>query len=647
MTAPAPCVDIRQSTTVRLRHAPDWLPEKYRRRAGRIRVAVRMCAGERRLLKKSRWIWPSEWAPKYRTVTYGPLKGSRWDHSFMPHFRGIMDASFFPSVRVIGNCKAPQTGSSAGVETILGFVADRKPGPAFVVYPDKDTASKRSTDYLQPMFTDSPRLRGLLTGSADDLAALRIKLKTMLVYMGWAGSVTSLGNISAMYLVGDEIDKWPEQPTKKEARTLDLFFERFRAFLFGAKAWLSSTPTLPTGPISVYLSQAQAVFDYWVRCPDCGRMELMEFDRIRFGAERDPQRVLEEKLARYVCGQCGSEWDDRARNKALQDGRWAARDRERDPKRTPVPVWDEGRELFAWLRRHRPERICFHSPAWISQLVSLSECASRFLAALTDKRAMHYFMTQIKAEGFIDYETVRETDAILALRDERPEGLVPGRGRVAALVAGVDTQDEYFRFVIRAFGWGLDQESWLIRYGSAPTLGALAQVLFGDQYRDADGLYYPLHLAVQDAMGHRTAEVYDFSRAYPGRVQPYKGAAGRRPTPKTWSTIDTYPGTNRVIPGGIKLVTCDSHHYKDQLSARLQIKPGDPGAFHLHGEAGLDYAQMMCAEYRDERGLWQCPKGKANHDWDCEMMALIAADILQIKYWPRPGEAGSPETEGS
>jgi terminase, large subunit len=642
---PAPCIDIRQSTTVRLRHAPAWLPERYRRRAERIRVRWRPCGGERKVLRKEAWLWPSQWAPRYRTVTYGPLKGSRWDNSFMPHFRGIMDASFFPSVRIIGNCKVPQSGSSAGVETILGFVADRKPGPAFVVYPDRDTASKRSTDYLQPMFKGSPRLRKLLTSTSDDLAALRINLQTMLIYMGWAGSVTSLGNISAMYLVGDEIDKWPEQPSKKEARSLDLFFERFRAFRYGAKAWLSSTPTLPTGAISVFLNKAQAVFDYWARCPDCVRMELMEFDRIRFGDERDPQVVLENKLARYVCGQCGSEWDDRRRDAALQQGRWAARDRERDVKQTPVPVWDESRELFNWLEAHRPETICFHSPAWISPLVSLSECAHHFLRALKDKLHMHYFMTQIKAEPFIDFTTIRAEDAILALRDDRPEGLVPGRGRVAALVAGVDTMDEYFRFVIRAFGWGLEQESWLIRNGSLPTLAALGQVLFGDQYRDADGLYYPVHLAVQDAMGHRTAEVYDFSRLYPGRVQPYKGASGRRPTPKSFSTIDTYPGTNKIIPGGVRLVTCDTHHYKDLLAGRLAIKPDDPGAFHLHGEVGNDYAAQMCAEYRDDKGLWQCPKNKANHDWDCEMMALIAADILQIKYWPRPGEAGGEAEE--
>ncbi len=627
MTAPSPSVDLSKTKVVRLRTAPTWLPEKYRKRSSRIRISFKPSAGEKKVFKKRKFIYPSVWAPKNRTVTYGPLAGSRWDNSFMPHFRGIMDASFFPSVRVIGNCKAPQTGSSAGVETILGYIADMQPGPAFVVYPDRDTSSKRSTDYLQPMFTKSPRLRQLLTGSSDDLAAMRINLQTMLIYMGWAGSVTSLGNISARYLVGDEIDKWPVQPSKKEARSMDLFFERYRSYKYGAKAWISSTPTVPSGAIWRYLSEeAQVVFDYRVKCPDCGKMELMDPKRIKGPeGERDPKKILEEKLAFYVCSHCGSQWDDRKRDKAIQSGVWFAREGN----------LGAGREINIYLSEMRPEKICFHSPAWISQLVSLSEILARFFRGLKDKKDMHYYDTQIKAEPYVDYETVREEDQILKLKDDRPAGLVPGMGLVAALAAGVDTQDDGFYFEIRAFGWGIEQESWQIRFGFVKTFEALAKILFEDAYRDAEGLYYPVHLAVQDAMGHKTSEVYDFSRAHPGRLQAYKGGAGRRATPHKFSTIDTYPGTNKIIPGGVRLVTCDTHYYKDDLASKLRINPDDPGAWHMHSEVTKEFAQHLCAEYADERGLWQCPKNKPNHYFDCSFMALVAADILQIKYWKR------------
>jgi hypothetical protein len=49
-----------------------------------------------------------------------------------------------------------------------------------------------------------------------------------------------------------------------------------------------------------------------------------------------------------------------------------------------------------------------------------------------------------------------------------------------------------------------------------------------------------------------------------------------------------------------------------------------------------EQAQHLCAEYRDDRGLWQCPRGKVNHHWDSAVMAVVASDILKLKFWPKP-----------
>jgi hypothetical protein len=40
-----------------------------------------------------------------------------------------------------------------------------------------------------------------------------------------------------------------------------------------------------------------------------------------------------------------------------------------------------------------------------------------------------------------------------------------------------------------------------------------------------------------------------------------------------------------------------------------------------------EYARHCCAEGRDAGGLWQNPKNKANHLWDCEIMALVLANV--------------------
>lgn len=52
------------------------------------------------------------------------------------------------------------------------------------------------------------------------------------------------------------------------------------------------------------------------------------------------------------------------------------------------------------------------------------------------------------------------------------------------------------------------------------------------------------------------------------------------------------------------------------------------------------WARHMCAEYTDEKGLWQCPENKANHGWDCSVYNLVAADILGVRFWRNPNSPG-------
>jgi phage terminase large subunit GpA-like protein len=212
-------------------------------------------------------------------------------------------------------------------------------------------------------------------------------------------------------------------------------------------------------------------------------------------------------------------------------------------------------------------------------------------------------------------------------------GMVPSGGIVQALTAGVDTQDDGFWYEIRAWGWGMDLESWQIRDGFVTTFDALRSILFEECYVDIEDVEYYMRLVIQDAMGHRTDQVYDFVRMYPGRIQAFQGVDTRRMTqPYTWSNIEFYPGTKKPIPGGIKLLRADVNYYKNVLAGKLLINPEDPGAWHLHGETTEEWARHMCAEYENEKGIWECPEGKANHGWDCSVMNLVAADVCRFKF---------------
>jgi phage terminase large subunit GpA-like protein len=563
----------------------------------------------------------------------------------------MMDAAFFPSVREIYICSAPQTAKTTFIDNCIGYAIDHYAGPVLYVYPDETTSKENCKDRILPMITSSPRLRGYLTGTDNDESATRINLQHMQLYMAWATSATKLSNKTIKLLVGDEIDKYPETPNKREGGTIDFMRARVTWYKYDHKIFLSSTPTIEHGPIWQCLAkEAQVVFDFHVVCPDCGASQKMIFDQIKWPeGERDAIKIKIERLAWYECVHCKGKWSDTKRDFAVRMGKWRSRPQELKINSGPASSDDyavaspEGLDMFEYLEKHKPHNIGVHLPSWLSWLVSLSTVAASFLNGLNDKNALKDFMNKHKAEPWKTYTKEHKSDRIKALRDDRPQGTVPAGGVVACLTGSVDTQDDGFWYEIRAWGWGMEQESWGVRFGFIDTFAAVERVLFDDEYRDKDGNKFVVAYVIQDAMGHRTAEVYDFARKHLGRLEAFQGRE-RQTQPHRFSNIEYYPGTNKPIPGGIKLLQGNSNYYKNILSSKLEILPTDPGAWHLNAECHDEWIKQMCAEHiDDETGLWVCPENVKNHAWDVSYMQLVAADRIGVKFWRK--EAAKEETK--
>ena len=519
---------------------------------------------------------------------------------------------------------APQCGKSDGVNTVVGYLSDRKPGNVLYVFPDELTARENNRDRITPMFQDSELLRKYFTGYADDSAALCLRLRHVKIFMAWANSASRLANKPLPYVILDEEDKYPVTAGNKEGSPADLAKKRTRTFAHMRKIFRMSTPTIETGAIWKAITEhAEVVFDYWVRCPECNHLQQMVFAQIKWPEdERDPRVIETNRMAWYECKQCGDKWDDARRNTAVRNGEWRSRD---------------GLSINAVLNARKPKSIGFHLRAYVSRFVSLSESASAFLWGLKDRTKLRDFKNSHEAEPWLEYSAEKSETSILALRDGRPAGLVPGGNVVAALVAGVDTQDDGFFYEIRAFGFGLEQDSWQIRSGFVTSSEALSQVLWADAYLDADGNQYMVFRTLIDAMGHRTAEVYDFCRLNPGRIFPCKGERTMR-QPHVWSRIDNYPGTNKPIPGGLQLLRINTTLFKDQLSAKLEVSFADPGSWKYHSELTHEWATQMTSEYVDDKGFWEVKGGRANHGWDCSVLALCCADLTGIRFLPKPND---------
>ena len=564
----------------------------------------------------------SEWAAAHRVLQAGVSRQpGRWSNEVTPYLAGPMDAYNAPHVRHLVACFGTQLGKTEFVYNVLGYILDQDPYSTLMVYPREDDSKTVSRTRIQPMIDDCPTLRVKKPSRQDLYQLLEMHFPGMILYMVGANSPAALAQKPCRNVLRDEIDKYPSK-VGKDADPLSLSEERTKSFWDIRKIVDVSSPTLENYGIWKQLQSCDQVMAFLVPCPHCQEAQKLKFSQIKWDSTGRKEATWDEKAqvarltARYECEFCRGVISDEYRAWMLQSGKW------------------EGERVIDF----EPAKVGFHLSSLYSPWLAWGDIAEKHLKALQEKEEkqsnepLQNFVNGWLAEPWIEYHQEREESSIHALRDDRPRGLVPSEG-VLGMTAGIDTQDNGFFYTVRA--WGENDESWLIREGFQDDFDGLIQLILG-RFPDVAGVEHVVNLGFQDAMGHRTAEVYERLRLVPS-IKPTRGEQ-RMKTPYAVTKIDTYPGTNKPIPGGLALYRVNTNYYKDKLSSKLGILPGDPGAFRLHGETPDEYARQMTSEYRDESGIWQSIKGRPNHYWDCEVLALAAADILGIRHWRKRQE---------
>lgn len=590
---------------------------------------------EQRLLLPPEDLSASEHAEKNRYVVKSSRPGP-WRNENNPPLIGIMNASDrkgnFRNMRLEVVIKGVQTGVTEGAHNIILKGMDTSSQDILLAMESEAKIKHTIKNRFLPTIYRMPNLVEKLSANPDDITNASIKMANGLcLNTGWAGSQGSVSSGSYEKVILDEVDKFKVAMNLEEAK------DRITAYPDTGLVFILSTPGEDGGPITIEFDGCDAHYDYHVQCPDCGCLQVMDFEHFWWPEKGEPKKtgewkrlagkVAREKLARYACNGCGSMWDDYARDKGVLLGL--------------------NHNFHGWKMREEiafPVSVGFKYPSWISPFKSLTSVVARYLLSeepelRSKRRAWH---NQEAAEAYVEQQSERKTDTILALKDDRPRGIVP-RG-TAALGLIVDTQQRGFYYEVVAFGWGLSFDTWQVREGYVETFEGLKDVLYNSEYKDAAGRGYTIMAGAIDSGGGtgttpkhtRTAEVYRFCIENP-IMRPIKGRQ-MMTHPVSSTKIDFYPGTKIPISGGLTLFLLNVTYFKDQLSMKLSIKPDDPGAWHLHSECTEEYAKQMTVEYRDDKGRWQCPKGKANHYWDIGVYRLALGEILQVKFWKRPEE---------
>jgi hypothetical protein len=105
--------------------------------------------------------------------------------------------------------KPTRVGGTTAGQILLGYWIDNDPGPCLTVMPSEAAVEQEIKERVRPMLEACPSLPAHVSPRPHDNTLSVIKLDTMTLYFGWAGSPQSLASNTCRYVRFDEVDKYP------------------------------------------------------------------------------------------------------------------------------------------------------------------------------------------------------------------------------------------------------------------------------------------------------------------------------------------------------------------------------------------------------------------------------------------------------
>lgn len=542
----------------------------------------------------------SEWADRYRRLSpESSAEAGSWVTDRAEYQRGIMDAFNDPTINQIIVMSSAQVGKTEILNNVVGYHIDQDPSPILVVQPTLDMAQTWSKDRLAPMLRDSPNLNGKIADPRTRDSGNTTLHKTFAgghVTSCGANSPSSLASRPIRVVLCDEVDRYPIS-AGSEGDPVTLARKRAATF-WNRKFAMFSTPT-NKGASRIETSYEESdKRKFHIPCKDCGEFQELKWANVTWDKENPTK-------ANYVCPHCGSVWDDADRVKAIRKGHWVA----------TAP--------FKGVAG-------FHISALYSPWTMLHEGVADFLEAKKQPATLRVWINTFLGETW-EEEGEAIDDYQVAERREDWGEKVPMD--CILITAGVDVQDDRLEYEV--VGWGRDEESWSLNYGtiwgdpSSPTVWHDLDQVLNQQYDHESGVTLTIRCACIDSGGHHTSSVYNYVRPREGkRIFAIKGIGG------TGKPIVGRPSSNNI--GKIKLFPVGVDTAKDLLFSRLKIAEEGAGYCHFPLDRPDEYFKQLTAEKivtRYHKGFARREYVKTrnrNEALDMRVYAMAAFSILNI-----------------
>lgn len=554
----------------------------------------------------------TQWADEYRILSKKTsAEPGRWKTSKAPYQQEIMNAISDLKVQKVVVMSAAQIGKTDGfILNPIGYFMHYDPSPIMVMQPNLQMGESFSKDRLTPMLRDTPTLRDKVNDKTRNSGntILHKEFPGGHITIVGANSPSGLRSRPIRILLADEIDGYPAT-AGKDGDPLLLASKRLTTF-WNKKEVFISTPTVK-GASRIDVEFENSTQEIWhVPCPDCGEFQELEWAQVHF--DKDNLNEIN-----YVCTKCGV-----IRNEV---------------------EWKEQYSKGKFIPRYPDRRVRgFYLNSLASLFVEWKDIVEKFIVANEEKKKGNIELLKAWTNTEMGQTWEEEGSEIehdtLYKRREKYNCEVPAE--VICLTAGIDTQDD--RFEVEIVGWGVDRESWGIKY----------QIIYGDlkqqrvwdeldaflnqTFTRADGAKLKILRACMDAQGHFFNQVCKFCKPrYSRGILPIRGKGG--------FDVPYIPRPTKNNRAQTPMFTLGVDTGKALLYQSLAVEDEGANYCHFPREKDRGYTEDYFKGLTAERMVLTYKKGKAQYVWklkengtkrneplDCRNYAQAALEISGV-----------------
>lgn len=581
------------------------------------------CEAYGRGLKPDPQLWVDEWSDEYMRIPRdtGAAEPGKYRTARTPYAREPMRclSPAHPCKRVI-TMVASQLMKTQIALNWIGALIHMAPSNILTLLPSLALA-KRVSARIGKTIAATPELKERVAASRSRDARNTMDTKEFeggTLYATTAGSASNLAELAARYIYGDEIDRW-DVDVDEEGDPVDLAETRGSTFGRNAKFYFSSSPTIKGASRIADLFETSDQRYYYVPCPTCGHMQVLEWERLLYSA--DFQTV------HYKCSSpdCDVLIEEHHKGEMLAQGEWRSH------------------------AKGDGETVGFHLNALYAPLgwTSWADLAKQFEKAKRaqdrgDLEPMQVFYNTRLAKVWDS--AVEQTKAEVLQARALQENYVLGTLTVGVLVLTCSVDVQANRLEVMVIGWGVGMERWVVDFRVIPGDPAdqrtwdLLDELLKARYRHPCGVALGILATGIDSGGHHTHEVYQFCRvrrwrnvfALKGASKPGKPVIAQRP-----SLVDvTWKG--QTERNGAELWMIGTDTAKDWIYNRYGFESG-PGAVHFAKDLPDEFFQQCVAERKIARYVkgykrieWVKGKADRNEALDLQVYNLAMAYYLGL-----------------